>query len=301
MKTGLSALISPLTLNEFFDRFNQNESFVVHHEESSLRPLRDLPFLASLKTLLQSWPKEIHAHLPDVRDEASSIETNTKDAQKLFDNGMGLLFNEAQSLSPLLLQWLEHIRQDLGISALSYARCLIYATPKNKGTAPHFDQNINFVLQVHGEKTWHMAKNESVVNPMTRHTLGLPTDPELASYTLREFPAQMPNPVQTFVLKPGSVLFVPRGCWHSTEAQQDALSLNFTFTAPTWLDLFTAALRSRLALSADWRETATGLVSPHQRESAQLKMDLLLESLVEDLPYWRAADILRSTEPDSEN
>ncbi|MNL22549.1 Cupin superfamily protein [compost metagenome] len=213
---------------------------------------------------------------------------------------MGLLFNEAHRISPLLQVWLEEIRKNLGLPALTYGRCLFYATPEGKGTAPHFDQNINFVLQVHGEKTWFMAPNKDLKNPLTRHTMGLESDPEMQGYLRRPLPTEMPKDAQSIVLKPGSLLFVPRGYWHSTAAQEDALSLNFTFTAPTWIDLFQAALRSRLALSTEWRETANGVSDKTRRAQAEKRFNSLLQDLVEDLPNWRAEDILNATDGDAE-
>jgi len=287
MKSGLAALIHPYSIAEFRALYEANQPFLIHKKDENIRPLTELPFLESLDALLRSWPMSIQAHLPDVRDEVSSIDTTAKDARKLFDNGMGLLFNEANLISPLLADWLAEIRSDLGVSHLTLARCLIYATPDGKGTAPHFDQNINFVLQIHGTKKWVMAPNTSVANPMSRHTMGLPADPELESYIESPMPTQMPTPSVSYDLKPGSLLFVPRGYWHATEAEGDALSLNFTFTAPAWIDLFTAALRSRLALSSEWRGTADG---------DSRKLDGLLAELVEDLPNWKAEDILGVTE-----
>lgn len=298
MKPGLAALIHPSTTADFFTAYEANEPFVIHHPKEALSELRSLGFLASLESLLNIWPHAIQAHLPDLRDEASSIDTTPKDAKKLFQNGMGLLFNEAHRISPVLKTWLEKIRADLGISAQTYSRCLVYATPDGKGTAAHFDQNINFVLQIHGTKIWQMAPNEHLANPLTRHTMGTEPDNEMAGYLDEELPTKMPKSAKTIELKPGSVLFVPRGYWHSTEAQGEALALNFTFTAPTWIDLFTNALRSRLALSPEWRETANGVSDTDRRDEAEAYLETLLAGLKEDLPHWEAADILNATEPE---
>lgn len=287
MNTGLSALLAPQSLSPFLDHYRRNEPLVIHGSKS-FESLKSLPFLHSLESLLKVWPGTIQAHLPDVRDEISSIDTNSKDAQKLFNNGMGLLFNEAQHLSPVLDEWLENIKLELGVSKQTYGRCLIYATPDGKGTAPHFDQNINFVLQIHGTKIWTLAPNNDVPNPLTRHTMGQEPDPEMMGYLEAPLPTSMPKDKISIELKPGSLLFVPRGCWHETSAEGDALALNFTFTAPSWIDLFTAALRSRLALSPMWRETA----HPHEFTH----FDQLLADLVEDLPHWQARDILGATE-----
>jgi 50S ribosomal protein L16 3-hydroxylase len=298
MKKILSALIYPKKTSDFFLAYEKNEPFVVHDLNESIRELKNLPFLESLEALLNSWPDQIQAHLPDVRDEVSAIDTTPKDAQKLFDNGMGLLFNHADRISPVLIQWLLELRKDLGLSAITNGRCLIYATPKGSGSACHFDQNINFVLQISGTKKWWIAPNNQVENPMTRHTMGLEPDPELESYLEMPLPTSMPKGIVPILLGPGSLLFVPRGCWHSTEAKSDAISLNFTFTAPTWIDLFTAALRGRLAQSKEWRETAKGVSDLSCRENAELKFDHLLNELIEDLPNWTAAAILGATETD---
>lgn len=297
MKSGLAEIVHPFTTADFFTAYEKNEPFVVHHPAQALTALRSLDFLASLENLLKVWPYSIQAHLPDRRDESSSIDTNPKDAKKLFENGMGLLFNEAHRLSPHLQSWLEEIRKDLGISAQTYSRCLIYATPDGKGTAPHFDQNINFVLQIQGTKIWRLAANEQLVNPLTRHTMGTEPDHEMAAYLETKLPVKMSEDAYTIELKPGSLLFVPRGYWHSTEAQGEALALNFTFTAPTWIDVFTTALRSRLALSPEWRETANGVSDPDRQIEAEAYLETLLVGLKEDLPQWEASDILKATEP----
>lgn len=282
----------------FFEHYQSHTPFMAQIDSALFDKLKHLPFLYSLEDLLKLWPKSVQVHLPDLRDEISSIDTTASEARSYFDQGMGLLFNEAHDLSKDLEECLETMKKEMGLSALTYGRCLIYATPDGKGTAPHFDQNINFVLQIHGTKKWTIARNEDLENPLTRHTMGQMPDPEMMGYLEAPLPDTMPESVQSFELKPGSLLFVPRGAWHSTEAQGDALALNFTFTAPTWIDLFTAALRSRLSLSAEWRATADGVSDPKKRKIAQDKFDDLLGSLVLDLPNWRAEDILNATEPE---
>jgi 50S ribosomal protein L16 3-hydroxylase len=295
---GLAALIHPLPVPDFLAEYWPGEPLVVHGLKDSVKALTGIPFLESLDVLLKSWPSPVQAHLPEVADEASSIDASPQDARKLFENKMGLLFNDAQRYSPVLSQWLAALHRDLGLPAMTHGRCMMYATPKGKGTAPHFDQNVNFVLQLHGTKKWWIAPNEHVENPMQRHTLGQPLDPELEPYTVTPLPARMPVPNQEILLEPGSLLFVPRGYWHSTLGESDALSLNFTYNQPTWIDLLTVALKSRLSLSSDWRELADGVSSADadRREIAELKFDALLAELVEDLPNWNASDILGATE-----
>lgn len=288
MQPSLAALMDPRTIPEFRASVEVNEAWVVHGPRPSVESLTRLPLLASLQALLDSWPNQVQVHLPDARDEVSFVDASPRDARKLFDNGMGLLFNHMEAISPELKQWLGAIQRDAGLSDLTQGRCLVYATPAGKGTAPHFDQNLNFVLQLSGTKTWWLAPNRHVQNPMTRHTMGLAPDPELQIYARQPLPQRMPAGSRSVVLEAGSLLCVPRGMWHSTEASTDALSLNFTYSAPTWIDVFTAALRTRLAMSPRWRATAEPL--------AESTLDELLAELAHDASHWKAADILAVTE-----
>ena len=281
---GLAALIDPLSVAELREYLARDEPFVVHGRSD----LFDIPLLASLEALLGAWPDQIAAHLPDVADEASSISVSPHDARKMFASGMALRFDEVERYAPALVPWLDAIRGELGLSALTQQRCLVYATPAGNGSAPHFDQNVNFVLHLHGTKTWWLAPNVNVDRPMTRHTIGQPVDPELASYALLPMPTEMPADRTEVVLQPGTLLCVPRGSWHMTYASTDALSLNFTFSPPTWIDVFSAALRSRLAMASEWRATA----EPRSVET----LAALLAELVADAKDWNAIDILAATE-----
>lgn len=300
MKPGLSSLIGASNLEIFFEEHWHHSPFVCH--DLSFDIIRDLKALASIDKLLEFWPGRVQAHLPDVADEASSVDASTADARKLFANRMGLLFNNVEANIPDLKLWIESIKADLGLPQMTYGRCIAYATPDGKGTSAHFDQNINFVLQLHGTKVWRLAPNFSVANPTVRHTLGLSMDPELAAYS-EPLPTSISEVMPSadtieVTLKPGSLLFVPRGYWHSTSALGEALALNFTYNQPTWADLLTVALKSRLTLSPEWRDLADGVSSrePARRQQAEQRFNELLLELVHDLPNWQASDILSSTE-----
>ena len=286
MKNGLEALIFPMKMTEFLIHLKGNNPFVVHHGPEALGELRSLPMVSSLDGLLRTWESSVQVHLPDLRDEASAIDVPAAEAKKYFDQGMGLLFNDTNRFSPILEAWVEKIRADIGLSPQTYGRSLIYATPDGKGTAPHFDQNINFVLQIHGTKKWTLARNDSVTNPMVRHTMGQPVDGEMMTYLNEPMISHMPDEIISFELKPGSFLFVPRGVWHSTEAEGDALALNFTFTAPSWADLLLGVLRSQLVQSPEWRETAL--------MEDERKFEHLFSTLKSEFSHWNAGDILEA-------
>ena len=114
-KIGLAPLVSPLTCEEFMIDAWPKEPFVVHGLSETVKVLAELPFLQSLDALLNVWPSVVQAHLPDLSDESSAIDTTPKEARKLFSNKMALLFNNAQNISPVLQEWLSKLHEDLGL------------------------------------------------------------------------------------------------------------------------------------------------------------------------------------------
>ncbi|MFT5430846.1 MAG: 50S ribosomal protein L16 3-hydroxylase [Myxococcota bacterium] len=297
MLSPLEAMFSPMSRSQFFEHYLGDVPVVVNDVQGVFSALTSLPFLTSLDDLFRVWPAQVSAYLPGTPDEVNSGMVSVADAKKVFtEEGRGLCFDDANRYCSEISEWLEMLKMDLGLSNLTISRSLIYATAKGKGTATHFDQNINFIYQVHGTKKWWVAPNTSVSNPMTRHTLGHPLDAELASYTENDMPEEMPDDAQEFLLEPGSLMFLPRGAWHKTEAISDAISLNFTYSAPTWIDILSAALRGRLAGSSVWRETASFVNDEDLHVQAIDKFDHLLGELAKEVPRWRAFDILGATE-----
>jgi 50S ribosomal protein L16 3-hydroxylase len=300
MEKVIESLFSPLTRDDFISAYRESRPIAAHHDIDKFKELTSLKYLSSFTSLLESWPTTVNAYSPGIPDEVNSTKVSTKEAEKLFQQGSGLFFDDPNKYEEVLGKVLEGLRQDLGLSNLTYSRSLIYAIPKGKGTAPHFDQNINFVLQISGTKKWWVAKNTAVENPMTRYTIGTNPDAELDSYLDEDLPTAFPEDFTEHELRPGSVLFLPRGTWHKTEATEHAVSLNFTFSAPTWIDILQTALRSRLSQSSFWRGTANFTTDVELHTEAISMFDTLLDQLKQDVPSWQARDILRALETEPE-
>lgn len=294
---SLDQLFPSLGRHEFWQHYLGNIP-VVEHNHPFVEKLKTIPYLASLENLFNQWPTEVNAYQKGVADEVNSQALSVQEALKLYQSeGAGLFFDDPNRFVPELNNYLEQLRSQLGLSQMTYCRSLIYLIAKGKGTAAHFDQNINFIFQITGTKKWWIAPNHSVANPLERYTIGHEASPELASYTNEEFPTEFPQDEAIEVeLKPGSLLFLPRGVWHKTHADQEALSLNFTFTAPSYADLMLAALRSRLVQSPQWRESVQFLGNPDFEHHTLGLFDELIKDLSDDSKNWQAQDILGATE-----
>jgi len=296
MKSTLESLIHPYLKSDFVKSYDKNTPFVVHDLKESIKALTDLPILKSINSIFELWTQDVDVCPSRISDEEGAIKLPTSEAKKQFEKGRVLLFNDVNTTSPVLKNWIERLRQDIGLSSLTYSRNLIYVTKEGGGTDTHFDQNMNFIIQMHGTKKWWVAPNKNVENPLTRYTVGHPIDLELEAYSVNPMPKIMPHDATEFTLKPGSMLFVPRGSWHNTKSLTDSLSLNFTFSAPTWIDIFSTALKGRLAQSPQWRETANYVSDSERSHEAIEKFNTLLRSLSNEAPYWKAEDILDAIE-----
>ena len=260
--TGLGTLFGDESPDAFLEGSWPSTPRVFHHAETHLPEIWRLPDLQSLDQALSiAAPETIFANLPDRDEEYNQIHVgNAADVKKAFACKMGISMEPDMAKIAELIFWLRSIHRDLGLSQQTYGRCNIYAIPDGGRTACHYDQNINFVCQITGEKTWDLAPNTHVVNPVMRHTAGTPPDRSTEAFATGPLPAKMPSKGRTrVVLKRGSVLFVPRGYWHQTISEGESLSLNFTYDQPSWAQVAANAICQRLMKHEKWRAVAYGL------------------------------------------
>jgi len=188
---------------------------------------------------------------------------------------------------PELGRAIDRLRVELGLPRGTFHKAIVYASARGGGFKPHFDAYANFVLHLQGEKEWLIAPNRHVVDPLEHHDLDEPfMSPELAAAWQGEVIREMPPGAERVVLRPGTLLFLPRGTWHTTAAASDhSMSLNITFSQPTWLDLVLAEVRARLAVLPEWRRLADGCGAedPGRAAIARRQLAALLERLPADL------------------
>ena len=137
----------------------------------------------------------------------------------------------------IVLQGLHLHRPELGAFCRSLERTLshpaqvnAYYTPRAaQGLPVHHDTHDVFVLQVSGEKRW------LVYEP----ALELPLRNQKYSAEL----GGPGEPVHDLVLRPGDMLYLPRGWLHEAlTSDSDSLHLTVGVNVVTWLDAFKAAL-----------------------------------------------------------
>ena len=277
----LEQMFTGHSTESFLARHWPDQHLVCHGAPERLGPLIELPEFSGLAVLLGSYRDQVRVALPDKRDEHSSLKVDGVTAAALHGSGMALILNGVERFLPLVSDWLNALRLELGLPPGCEPRSIVYVTPSGAGNSPHFDANANFVMQLRGTKRWHLAPNTHVPHPTDRWAMNeATTSEELRGYVTGPLPTTMPGDAEVIDLHPGSVLFVPRGYWHATESDEDTLSLNFTFGQPTWADVVLSALRRKLLRHDSWRQLARASEPELTEKLAALHAEVLTTSEV---------------------
>ncbi len=300
---GLDEFLTPVVKNSFLSQTWPKNSLFLPADKNKLKFWSNVKVLENLEALVKHRHKKVRACLPDFDDEYSSIHVDPSDAIKAFNNNMTLVFDSMENEDETIAGSLAQIRSDLGLvtggteNNLCKARSIVYATPAGCGTRLHFDANINFILQLQGSKRWTLSENKSVVNPTERFTAGaFEMSASLEKQCHAPLLDQLPSDSLEYLMKPGCALFVPRGYWHETTTDEDSISLNFTFSQPTWADIFTKTFQQHLLTLPEWRGLADGLGGKGPRlQSGILEFEKMLKKVAAELPRLSATTLLKDS------
>lgn len=113
--------------------------------------------------------------------------------------------------------------QKFSATLQEYFHCLvganIYLTPPNsQGFAPHYDDIEAFVLQIEGKKEWLLYPPRDENEKLPRESSGNFKQDEIG------------EPAYSLVLKPGDMLYFPRGWIHQAKTVDNSHSLHITLS-----------------------------------------------------------------------
>ncbi|MGI8683228.1 MAG: cupin domain-containing protein [Mycobacteriales bacterium] len=196
---------------------------------------------------------------------------------ELYEDGATVVLQALHRSWPPLADFCRRLAAELGHPT----QCNAYLTPPgSRGFDAHHDTHDVFVLQVDGTKRW------KVYAPAL--PLPLRSQPSAAYAERGALLADDATPLISTVLRPGDVLYLPRGYIHAAETNADrSIHLTVGVQALTWYDI----LQDALTLAADeemFRETlGTDL------ETAVPEFLRVAAKWVEGLPPDRIEELVR--------
>lgn len=167
---------------------------------------------------------------------------------ELLHAGATICISNIHMADPFLAQWAQAIRSQLNFGGTVGVHC--YVSADNSGLPMHYDRRVATTIQIAGKKRWRFstkaAKPWPDENEVIQHANAEPTKADAGT-----LPANME--FREVELKPGDLLCLPAGAWHSACGVGHSLALNLYF-APRNLLLQLAPLLQQFALANEhWR------------------------------------------------
>lgn len=247
-----------------------------YHEHGDVRrlpPLFQAPILKDLETLSRIYrgPGFYFA------GEGSTLLPLDRPAIELYRAGHTVYFGDVAPFIRGSRIFLAALEEELGVTP-GCARMGVFASPQNNGAAVDYDTKDVFSIQLAGQKKFNIAPVKELANPAGMQ-YSTNTTPRPIHYP--QMAAGFPDPADAeftgINMAPGSVLFMPRGMWHYTEAGQDSITVSIVVNPPPAVDAVLGQLKFILLQDSRWRSPLYRAWDQSNPESGNDLKDLLTE------------------------
>lgn len=262
----LSSLLHPYSVDTFFqENWAKQAVFIPGNNLNKFQHLFSWQHLNYLLNYHQ-------IPYPDLRfacDGASLPATKPEQWLELLQQGATLIINSVHTRIPELGKFVAQIRQETGYRS----QVNLYCSPRaEKGFNCHYDTHEVLILQIDGEKEWFVFP-ETISWPIS------------TMRSAEQIPPDVPPYLQC-VLKPGDILYIPRGHWHyaiacdnsAEEESVPSLHLTLGIDCQTGLD-WVSWLEQELQENPVWRANLP-LISQGDQTAAKAHLEQLRDRLI---------------------
>ncbi|MFO1325147.1 MAG: cupin domain-containing protein [Burkholderiales bacterium] len=261
----LNALMAPCSGEEFVDRYWPACALEAHGARERLPAVFLDPALASPVELAQRYSGRLRfTHGGSER----MVQVADVNPASLLDMGLTVQFVDVAKCLPQAPQLMRQIEAELGLQE-GQVSMSAFASPRDDGLTCHFDSAELISIQLAGSKRFHYAPVDDLRDPSGGQYAprAAPYD-ELYPQAVHGFPDPAKATFATAAMRPGSVLFLPRGTWHYTEASDNSLSISVVVDPPAALRCLLDQLRLLLLQDPQWRQPLTGGFGGTARDAA---------------------------------
>lgn len=221
---SLDKLISPLSIEEFFNSYWEKECLVLQRDNHSffdnLLNEADINEFLSRKDIYYPFIRVVKNGqvLPKSEYLKQPIETgfDIVDVDKVFgiyNSGGTIIIQKGQLSISKLSEFCNEVENETNFSL----NANLYVTQKNtQGFEPHYDTHDIFILQIAGKKSWRLY--DSFFNlPLSSQSISKADSDRYLTTT----------PDSEIELLPGDLIYIPRGFVHDTFTT-DSTSIHIT-------------------------------------------------------------------------
>ncbi len=280
----LEQVISPISPKVFFRSYWEKKPLVINRRNPNY--YKELLTLEDIDQVITSMNLPFpEIELTNAKEAISRNQytrgNNRIDVAKLYDlfaNGATVILPHLHRRLPGLAAFCRGMEHDFSMPYQTN----IYLTPENaQGFRTHYDTHDVFVLQIAGTKSWRIYNTP--VDLPHRGQRFVAEDTPKGEVT------------QTFKLKPGDMVYIPRGIMHDADAQkQKGTSLHITVgaLAYTWTDLMLEAMSTVSLKNSDFRRSLPiGYAKPgYRRTKAKEEFKSLVRKFATSADFEEALD-----------
>ena len=254
------------------------------HKQKLIKNVNDIVSLEILDDLLSKsniWNKYNFIMMLDQKkisyNDYSSLSlditgnTNRPDVnkvQKLVSKGASIILNDIEKYNSNLLMIADELQK------LTQGRCqgnLYFSMASHKAFGPHFDLHDVFAIHFEGEKIWNIYENIED-NPINHPTFRI--SPE-------ERVQRAGKLIDQITLKPGDLLYIPRGQYHDALASENgAIHVAFGLTYFKPIDLM-SGIWEKFILNQFMRSDIKSNSSKEELKNTLNKFSKEIEKIIE--------------------
>lgn len=213
----------------------------------------------------------------NAKSSSRTVAVENIGLEMLLGMGLSLYLPDIEQTLPNLSEVLRQVELAVGAPPGS-ARVGVFIAPKENGVTCHYDGEEVFSIQLIGNKRFYIAKAAEVEQPVgPQYNQGAVPFDDMYPQVGERFPDPDTAKFTTVDLKPGSVLFMPRGTWHRSEAGETSLSISIIIRPPSAMESVLKVMYLRMLQDPAWRRPLHGAWGePKQEQVAQNDLKKLM-------------------------
>lgn len=202
---ALSRLLHPVSVQEFLNDYAGQSAMLIKGQDDRFADLGfDIEAFFSSAEAFTANEDRIKVAIKGEEFAEAYKSVDPGSARAAYQSGHTVCVAGISDAHPELGQFAEAVRLGLSIPDLRFNS---YLSPDGSGFNLHYDAQPIFLLQMAGSKRWWYGKHPITPAP-TRYSASWP---EAEKPSLQE--------LESTLLEPGDVLYLPAFCWHRARAE----------------------------------------------------------------------------------
>jgi ribosomal protein L16 Arg81 hydroxylase len=250
----LRALLHPVSPEEFVSSFFSRASLFIDGGPEKVGDIFSWEKLTkALERGQRITDKRYNITASYARGEAGGsakqmLDTDHRHVESLFKSGATICITNIHMADPDLARLAQALRTQLNFSGTVGMNC--YLSPDGAGLSTHYDARVVTNLQIAGRKRWRYSTEAAKPWP-DHNAVYVAGQAAPVGIDYGRLPPDME--FREVEMKPGDLLCLPAGAWHSAKAVGESLAINIYFQPRNFLDQLLPLLQNFASANPDWR------------------------------------------------